>query len=104
IVHKGTDLSIDSYSTFYDNQKRRSTHLEDFLKTNDVKELYFAGVCTEYCVLYSVIDALELGFKCHVIADACMGIDKNDVERALRAMKSLGVDIVTSKALEEQFQ
>lgn len=103
IVHKGTDLTIDSYSTFYDNQKLRSTGLEDYLKKLEVTDLYFAGVCTEYCVIYSVIDAMELGFRCHVIHDACMGIDTLDVERALCAMKSLGVDIVSAKSIEEAF-
>jgi nicotinamidase/pyrazinamidase len=105
IVHKGTEVMIDSYSAFFDNQKRRSTGLDAFLKHADVQDLYIAGLTTEYCVLYSVMDALELGFSCHVIIDACRGIDveKGDVAKAIDIMKERGVEIVTSDIVEKRF-
>jgi nicotinamidase/pyrazinamidase len=105
IVHKGTELNIDSYSTFFDNQQLRSTGLDSFLKREKVRDLYFAGLTTEYCVLYSVTDALQLGFQCHVIIDACRGIDvkKGDVEKAIALLEDMGAEIVTSDIVEKRF-
>jgi len=40
-----------------------------------VKRIFLAGLATDYCVLYSARDALELGFKVLVIEDGCRGVD-----------------------------
>ncbi len=96
--YKGTDPLIDSYSAFFDNARRKSTGLEEYLKTRQIDQLYIAGVCTEYCVLYSTIDAIDLGFSVAVVADACRGIDLHpgDVDNALAAMKAKGARILSS--------
>jgi nicotinamidase/pyrazinamidase len=95
IIHKGTDATIDSYSTFFDNGHRRSTGLESYLKKKGVNEVYLAGLATDYCVKYSALDAVKLGFKTHVILDACRGIDlkAGDIDRAVAEMKAAGVSI-----------
>lgn len=92
IVYKGTDSNIDSYSTFYDNSERRTTGLEIYLRDKSVKEIYVAGLATDYCVKYSVLDAIRLGFLPYVIVDACRGInlDKNDSHHALQVMQKAG--------------
>lgn len=97
--HKGTDPKIDSYSAFFDNARGRSTGLEDYLRKNKVDEVYFVGVATDYCVVYSAIDAIDLGFKVFVIADACAGIDlqKGDVEKSLHAIAAAGGKIIQSR-------
>ncbi len=99
--YKGTDPWIDSYSAFFDNARRKATGLADYLKSRDVDEVYIAGVATDYCVLYSVIDAIDLGFTVFVITDACRGInlDPEDVERALAAMQAKGAVLLTSSAI-----
>lgn len=99
--HKGTNPKIDSYSAFFDNAKRRSTGLEDFLRQHKVQEIYLAGVCTDYCVLYSALDAIDLKFKVFVIEDACAGIDlqKGDVEKSLMAISAAGGHIIRSSDL-----
>ena len=97
IFHKGVDLKVDSYSVFFDRSRRRSTGLGDHLHKMGIKELYFAGVATDYCVLYSVLDALEMGFKVFVIRDACRSID--DEEGALTQMKEKGAEIVLSSEI-----
>jgi nicotinamidase/pyrazinamidase len=98
IAHKGSDMKIDSYSTFFDNRKKRSTGLETFLKDNQVDELYFAGVATDYCVYYSAMDALDLGFRVYVITDGCRGIElfPGDIARACLEMKKRGVEFITA--------
>ena len=101
IIYKGTDKDIDSYSTFFDNGHNKSTGLEDYLRKHGVKDLYIAGLATEYCVKYSVIDALKLGFNVFVIVDACRGINLNpgDSTNALQEMQNKGAVLTTSTDL-----
>ncbi len=101
IFTKGSDSQIDSYSAFFDNARKKETGLHQYLKKKNIKELYFAGVATDYCVKYSVLDALELGYKVFVIQDLCRGVDlhSGDVKRALEEMKSKGAKIILSKAI-----
>ncbi len=98
LAQKGTDPAIDSYSTFYDNGRRKSTGLERYLRENGVTDVYIGGLATDYCVLWSARDAIELGFKTHVIRDACRGVDltPGDIDRAFDEMRSIGVDIMSS--------
>ena len=101
IFFKGTDKNIDSYSTFFDNAHRKSTGLGEYLKGLGVADIYLTGVATDYCVLYSAMDALELGFSVYVIADACRSInlDLGDEQRAFETMKGKGSKIVKSSDL-----
>ena len=103
MFNKGTDLLVDSYSAFFDSQRHRSTGLADFLHDHKIKDLYFVGVATDYCILYSVLDALELGFKVTVILDACRAINRRlgDEQRAIDAMKSKGAKILHSEQLHK---
>ena len=97
--YKGTDQGIDSYSAFFDNAHLRSTGLGDYLKSRGITDVYFAGVATDYCVLYSAIDALDLSFQVHIILDACRGINlqPGNVDKALAAITARGGEIITSK-------
>lgn len=98
IIHKGTDAQIDSYSTFYDNAHRRSTGLDEYLQEHNVEEVYILGVATDYCVKYSVLDALHLGYKTYVIEDACRGVNlkPNDSQKAIAEMQAAGAEIIQS--------
>lgn len=92
VIYKGTNPLIDSYSTFFDNEHLQSTGLEDYLREKGAKDLFIAGLVTEYCVKYSVLDAIQLGFHPYVIVDACRGINLNpgDTEAALQVMRAAG--------------
>lgn len=94
--HKGTDKNIDSYSAFFDNARQKSTGLADDLKNRGVTDVYFVGVATEYCVLYSTLDAIDLGFSVHVIASACRPINlhPHDEELAFAGIAAKGGKIV----------
>jgi len=106
IVHKGTRKEVDSYSTFFDNQKLHTTGLEAYLRNAEVKDLFFCGLATDYCVLYSVIDAKDLGFRPYVVYDACCGIGlkDNDIDNAISIMKSLGAEFLTVTDLEKRLK
>lgn len=92
VIRKGTEESIDSYSAFFDNARRHKTELHRFLERRDVDHLYISGIATEYCVLYTVLDALSLGYQVTLVVDACRGLElqKGDVAKALEEMKKKG--------------
>lgn len=96
VVLKGTDREIDSYSAFFDNGHLKETGLGKFLKDHAIDEITIAGLLTNLCVLYSALDAVELGFKTKVILKGCKGIDlyPGDVDFAIERMRNAGVDIV----------
>ena len=101
VFQKGTDPEIDSYSGFFDNGKRRATGLGDFLKERGVDEVYVLGLATDYCVKFTALDALALGFKTNLILDACRGVDlkPGDVDRAVEEMRRAGVHTIHSETL-----
>jgi nicotinamidase/pyrazinamidase len=98
IVRKGTRNNVDSYSTFWDNARLRSTGLAGYLRELGVTDVWLGGLATDYCVLYSVLDSAELGFATYVVEDACRGIERKpgDVQRAFEAMAKAGARVVTS--------
>lgn len=104
VFRKGMDPEIDSYSGFFDNGRRRSTGLEDYLRREGVDEVYICGLATDYCVRWTALDAVRLGFRTYVIEDACRGVElrPGDVAAALDQMRQAGVQVVHSSALLEK--
>jgi nicotinamidase/pyrazinamidase len=101
VIYKGTDPWIDSYSAFYDNGHRKSTGLEVYLRDKGVSEVFIAGLATDYCVKYSTLDALQLGFHPYLIVDACRGVnlEPDDSEKALAVMREGGAILLSFKDL-----
>jgi nicotinamidase/pyrazinamidase len=95
VFTKGMNPRIDSYSGLHDNGHRASTGLGEWLRTQGVSELTIAGVATDYCVKFTVLDALAEGFKVNVLTSACRGVNlqPGDVDRALAEMKASGAVI-----------
>jgi nicotinamidase/pyrazinamidase len=100
---KGTDVEIDSYSGFFDNEHRRATGLGDYLKERGVTEVAIVGLATDYCVKFTALDSVMLGFKTSVVVDACRGVEVNegDTARAVEEMSAAGVNITDSRQLLE---
>lgn len=96
IFVKGTDITVDSYSGFFDNGKKKDTGLGDYLKEKGVTEVYVVGLATDYCVKFTAIDAKELGFDTYLIEDATKGVNlqPNDVNQAIEDMKNIGINVV----------
>ena len=63
IFRKGMDPAIDSYSAFFDNRGLRATGLDGYLRGLNVDTLYIAGLAADYCVYYSIKDALDPGYR-----------------------------------------
>jgi nicotinamidase/pyrazinamidase len=98
IIHKGTGSRLDSYSAFFENDHRTPTGLAAYLKDLDAEELYFCGLATDYCVYYSVLDALGLGFRVHLLEDCVRGVGfpPGSIEERLRDMRAKGALLLNS--------
>jgi nicotinamidase/pyrazinamidase len=95
-ISKGTDERVDSYSGFFENQRKRSTGLEELLRQHEVDDLTIVGLATDYCVKATVLDARDLGFNVTVHENACRAVNlsPDDGAKALAIMGEAGVQIV----------
>lgn len=75
VVRKGTASGIDSYSGFFDNGRRKSTGLAGYLRDRGVTAVSVCGLAADFCVYFTAMDALRLGFDAHIIEDAVRAID-----------------------------
>jgi nicotinamidase/pyrazinamidase len=96
VFQKGTDPEIDSYSGFYDNGHRKATGLGEFLREQEVKDVYILGLATDYCVKFTALDARREGFSAYLIEDGCRGVElkPGDVDRAIDELRRDGVAIL----------
>lgn len=99
VVRKGTDSSIDSYSGFFDNARRKSTGLQDYLRKEGVKEVHIVGLATDYCVKFTALDAVGLGFTTKVIQEGVRGVELNDgdCQAAIDEMTRSGIEIISEE-------
>ncbi|HBX13632.1 MAG TPA: nicotinamidase/pyrazinamidase, partial [Leclercia adecarboxylata] len=75
VFQKGENPNIDSYSAFFDNGHRQKTGLDQWLRHHEIVELIVMGLATDYCVKFTVLDALQLGYRVNVITDGCRGVN-----------------------------
>jgi nicotinamidase/pyrazinamidase len=103
IIRKGFRPGLDSYSAFFENDRKTPTGLEGYLKYLGLDTVILGGLATDYCVLYSALDAARCGFGTFVVNDAVRGVGfpAGSIERAFESMKAAGV-VVSS--LEELIQ
>ena len=96
VFTKGMNPQIDSYSGLYDNGHRASTGMGEWLKARGVQRLSVAGVATDYCVKFTVLDALAEGFEVEVLTSACRSVDLSlgDSALALEEMRQSGAELV----------
>lgn len=98
VFRKGTDHTIDSYSGFFDNGKKKATGLHDWLRDRDIDEVYVMGLATDYCVKFTALDARALGHRVTLVEDGCRAVNLSpgDGARAIEEMRAAGVTITTS--------
>jgi len=98
ILRKGTKPTLDSYSAFYENDKKTLTGLSSYLKGMGVQDVYLCGLATDVCVYHSAMDSVRLGFHTFLIQDAARGVDvpEGSLSRAIQDMKSSGVHVIES--------
>lgn len=96
VFQKGTNPAIDSYSGFFDNGHRQSTGMAEWLRERGVEEVHVMGVATDYCVKFTVLDALGEGFRTRLIEAGCRGVERmpGDVDKAVAEMRAAGAVVV----------
>jgi nicotinamidase/pyrazinamidase len=100
VLRKGIDRKIDSYSTFYENDRKTPTGLVGYLRDRGFKRVFLAGLALDFCVRYSAEDAIREGFEVVVVEDACRDIDVNGSVAATReSLSKLGVVRITTEEL-----
>ena len=101
VIRKGTNPKVDSYSGFFDNGRRATTGLGGYLRERGVRRVYVCGLATDYCVAFTALDAVELGFETLLVEDTCRGVNlkPGDVDRAVAKMRSHGIQVTTSSEI-----
>ena len=95
ILRKGYRLGIDSYSAFFENDRRTATGLEGYLKTRGIFDVTFVGLATDYCVAYSALDAAQLGFAVSVDTALCRAMEMDgSLDQARRDMLAAKVSLL----------
>ncbi len=100
IVRKGFRQDIDSYSAFRENDHRTGTGLAGYLRERGLHRLYLCGLAWDYCVGFSALDGIELGFEVTVVEDAVRGIAPQSMDAMSARWQTAGV----RRARTGQFQ
>ncbi|HEY6022632.1 MAG TPA: bifunctional nicotinamidase/pyrazinamidase [Pseudolabrys sp.] len=92
VLRKGYHREIDSYSAFYENDRKTPTGLAGYLRERGFSRVFLAGLAFDFCVRYSGEDARREGFEAIVLEDACRSIDVEGSAAATRdQFRSLGI-------------
>lgn len=100
IIRKGFHPEIDSYSAFMEADRKTPTGLNGYLKEHQIDTVYIVGIATDFCVAWTALDAVQMGFITYVIEDACKAIDLNgSLQSAWQSMLAQGVQRIQSGAI-----
>lgn len=102
IIRKGTNVDIDSYSTFFENDRKTPTGMAGYLRQNGYKRIFLAGIATEYCVGFSATDGIEEGFEVCVITDATASFDNEDFDPMMQRWDDCGVRKITASDISHR--
>lgn len=95
VIRKGFRPDIDSYSAFYENDRKTPTGLAGYLRERGIVRLDFVGLAHDFCVAWSAIDAAGLGFRARVIEGATRAINLDGSrDRARADMAAADVTLV----------
>ena len=101
VLRKGYDPLIDSYSAFFENDRKTATGLNGYLSERGINRLFLVGLATDYCVSYSALDAAKMGFDVLVIEDGCRAIDMDgSLEDAWRKMEAASIRRIQSEDIQ----
>ena len=103
VIRKGSDPGVDSYSGFRENHgpdgARPSTGLAGWLRERGVDEVFVCGLARDVCVLWTAQDAVELGFRAHLLWDHSRPVAP-DTDAATRAtLLAQGITITEASEL-----
>jgi nicotinamidase/pyrazinamidase len=98
IFRKGMDPDVDSYSGFRDNLKEAVTGLDGYLRSLGIRDIYICGLATDFCVYFTAMDGLEMGYGVWIILDGTKGIDlpRGSLDEKLERFRRDGGKVITS--------
>jgi nicotinamidase/pyrazinamidase len=105
IIRKGFRPELDSYSAFFENDRTTPTGLDGWLRQRGFRNLFLAGLATDFCVAWSAEDAVRLGYRVTIIEDACRGIGvptgngRTTLDDTSDRLRGMGVRCIDSSAL-----
>lgn len=102
VFYKGVDRDVDSYSIFFDQKQKPASEIYSYLSKMGVKNLFIAGLATDYCVLQTALDAKKLGFNVFVIKEGCRAVNlsPDDESQAYQKMKKHNISVIEFSHLE----
>ncbi|MBN9431421.1 MAG: bifunctional nicotinamidase/pyrazinamidase [Bosea sp.] len=100
VIRKGYHAHTDSYSSFFEADRKTPTGLTGYLFERGIETAYVVGLATDFCVSWTALDARTHGFDTVVIEDGCRAIDTNDsLAAAIAQMDAAGVRRILSHQL-----
>jgi nicotinamidase/pyrazinamidase len=102
IIRKGFRPTLDSYSAFFENDRRTPTGLEAWLRQRGFSRLFLCGLAIDFCVAWSAEDAARLGFTVAIFENACRGIGlpepggRTTIDTARDRLTAMGVRFIDS--------
>jgi nicotinamidase/pyrazinamidase len=95
IISKATTLEHDAYSSFL------RTDMDRQLRDAGIRRIFIGGLTTDYCVLNTTRDALQLGYQVFVLVDAirAVNVQPGDGQRATEEMIALGAKCISLQKL-----
>ena len=95
VIRKGSNPLIDSYSAFFENDRKTPTGLHGYFRSLEIEQINLVGLATDFCVNYSAQDAAKLGYKVSVFEKMCRSIDINgSLALARTEMRECGVELI----------
>ena len=95
VIRKGSNPLIDSYSAFFENDRKTPTGLHGYFRSLEIEKINLVGLATDFCVNYSAQDAAKLGYKVSVFEKMCRSIDINgSLALAKTEMRECGVELI----------
>lgn len=96
-VRKGQSKDVDSYSAFFDNNRRHDTGLHRALVNQAIGEVDVGGLALDYCVKATAIDASSLGFRTCVLLEGTRLVDPSSLAQVLLELTQAGVSTVSRR-------
>jgi len=96
IIQKGTNPMIDAYSVFFDNTGIKgsgSTGLKEMVRGST--EIVVVGLAMDYCVGWTSLDSVELGYPTTMLADMSRPVNKMKGEEMKRKVREVGGQVTT---------
>ena len=102
IVKKGISQSVDSYSAFIDNDRKKETELRNKLKEKNIEDVFVCGFALDFCVFHTALDSANYGFKTTILEDCTASynlVESKECSEKLKILKESGVKMMKSTEL-----